>query len=70
MGKILVGFSVVLVVFFVMVGWTITVISYLLSWMIYIAIRFIITGAVQEGIKGPYKHDRNRVRQPYNVRRG
>lgn len=66
-GKMLVGFNIVLVALLVMVGWNITGIFYLLSWVAALAMQVVVKGAVQEGIKGLYEHDRNRVRQMRNV---
>lgn len=66
-GKVLVGFSIVLVGLLVMVGWTTTGIFYLLSWLVLLAIRAMANGAVQEGIKVVYEYERDRVRQARNV---
>lgn len=66
-GKMLVFFSIVLVVLLVMVGWTMTGVFYLLSWLVLLAIRVLMKEDVQEEIKNLYEQDRDRVRQARNV---
>lgn len=67
MGKVLVFFSIVLVVLLVMVGWTMTALFYLWSWLVVLVIRVLQRDAVREEIKNLYEQDRNRVRQARNV---
>lgn len=69
LGKVLVGFSMLLIILLVMVGWTITGLFYLMSWVSILAIHAVTKGAVRESIKGLYEHDRDRVREARNVTR-